>query len=106
MDITSGSAAFEPGTWNRRQPCPLLTIITTYHIHQTYILNSMTEKKRIQKGLASHGRNAYQAAKNNSYAFIAIGNSIYQVSADGSRQKVDTLAGKSRVKVSKKKFSI
>jgi hypothetical protein len=66
----------------------------------------MTEKKKIQKGLATHGRNAYQAAKNNSYAFIAIGNSIYQVSADGSRRKVDSLAGKSRVKVSKKKFSI
>lgn len=66
----------------------------------------MTEKKKIQKCLATHGRNAYQTAKNNSYAFIAIGNSIYQVSADGSRRKVDSLAGKSRVKVSKKKFSI
>ena len=48
----------------------------------------MTEVKRIQKGLAREGRSAYNNAKKNSNAFIAMGNSIYRMSADGSREKV------------------
>lgn len=65
----------------------------------------MTEVKRIQKGLARNGRSAYKKAKANSYAFIAVGNSIYRMSADGSREKVGDLTS-TRVKAKRKKFAI
>jgi len=65
----------------------------------------MTEIKRIQKGLAREGRSAYNNAKKNSNAFIAMGNSIYRMSADGSREKVSNLPS-TRVKAKCKKFVI
>ena len=65
----------------------------------------MTEIKRIQKGLAREGRTAYNRAKEDSYAFIAVGNSIYRMSIDGSREKVSDLAS-TRVKAKCKKFAL
>jgi hypothetical protein len=65
----------------------------------------MTEIKRIQKGLAREGRSAYNKAKKSSTAFIAVGNSIYRMSADGSREKVSNLAS-TRVKAKCKKFAL
>lgn len=49
---------------------------------------AMTEIKKIQRGLAQDGRQAYQEAKSNNNAFILIGNSIYRIGADGSREMV------------------
>lgn len=65
----------------------------------------MTEIKKIKKGLAREGRAAYNKAKENSYAFIAVGNSIYRMSADGTRKKVSNLSS-IRVKAKCKKFAI
>ena len=65
----------------------------------------MTEIKRIQKSLAREGRSAYNNAKKNSNAFITVGNSIYRMSADGSREKVSDLSS-TRVKAKCKKFVI
>ncbi len=65
----------------------------------------MTEIKKIQKGLARDGRLAYNNAKKNSYAFITVGNSIYRISADGTREKVSDLSS-TRVKAKRKKFVI
>jgi hypothetical protein len=65
----------------------------------------MTDIKRIQEGLAREGRAAYKKAKEHNYAFIAVGNSIYRVSADGSREKISTLSS-TRVKAKCKKFAI
>lgn len=65
----------------------------------------MTEIKRIQKGLARKGRSAYNHAKKNSYAFITVGNSIYRMSADGSKEKVYNLTT-TRVKAKCKEFTI
>ena len=65
----------------------------------------MTEVKRIQEGLAREGRSAYNKAKKNSNAFIAVGNSIYRMSADGSREKISNLPS-TRVKARCKKFVI
>ncbi len=65
----------------------------------------MTEIKRIQEGLAREGRSAYNHAKKNSHAFIAVGNSIYRMSADGSREKIGDISS-TRVKARCKKFTI
>ena len=65
----------------------------------------MTEVKRIQKRLARNGRVAYKEAKTNDNAFIIVGNSIYRMSADGSRDKVEVLST-TRVKTKQKKFVI
>lgn len=65
----------------------------------------MIEKKKIRKGLALKGRNAYLDAKKNGYAFIAIGNSIYKMSADGTKEKVEELMS-TRVKTKQKRFSL
>lgn len=65
----------------------------------------MTEIKRIRRGLAREGRSAYNLAKRNSYAFIAVGNSIYRMSADGSREKVCNLKA-TKVKAKCKEFTI
>ena len=65
----------------------------------------MTEVKRIQKRLARNGRVAYKAAKSSDSAFIVMGNSIYRMSADGSKDKVEVLAS-TRVKTKQKKFVI
>lgn len=65
----------------------------------------MTEVKRIQKGIAREGRTAYNNAKKNSNAFITLGNSIYRMSADGSREKVSSITS-TRVKVKCKKFAL
>lgn len=65
----------------------------------------MIEKKKIRKGLALKGRDAYHDAKKNGYAFIAIGNSIYRMSADGTREKVEELIS-TRVKTKRKRFSL
>lgn len=65
----------------------------------------MTEIKKIQKGLAREGRSAYNKAKKNSHAFITVGNCIYRMSADGSREKVSDLPS-TRVKAKCKKFVI
>ena len=60
----------------------------------------MTEVKRIQKR-----RVAYKAAKSTDNAFIVMGNSIYRMSADGTKEKVEVLAS-TRVKTKQKKFVI
>ena len=65
----------------------------------------MTEIKRIQKRLARDGRVAYKTAKSSDNAFIVVGNSIYRMSADGSRDKVEVLST-TRVKTKQKKFVI
>ena len=65
----------------------------------------MTEIKKIQRGLAQDGRQAYQEAKSNNNAFILIGNSIYRIGADGSREMVKTLPS-TKVKAKKKKYTI
>lgn len=65
----------------------------------------MTEVKRIQKRLARNGRDAYKMAKSSDNAFIVVGNSIYRMSADGSRDKVEVLST-TRVKTKQKKFVI
>ncbi len=63
----------------------------------------MTELKKIQVVLTKNGRKAYQKAKNENSAYITIGNSIFRVLADGSREKVETLS-QTRVKTKQKKF--
>lgn len=63
----------------------------------------MKEVKRIKTSLSRKGRVAYNNAKKNSYAFIAVGNSIYRMSADGSREKVSDISS-TRVKAKCKKF--
>lgn len=65
----------------------------------------MTEINRIKKGLARDGRSAYKIAKENNCAFIVIGNSIYRMSSDGTREKVNELST-TRVRVKSKKFVI
>ena len=65
----------------------------------------MTEVKRIQKRLARNGRVAYKAAKSTDNAFIVMGNSIYRMSADGTKEKVEVLTS-TRVKTKQKKFVI
>lgn len=65
----------------------------------------MTETDRINKRLARNGRIAYKEAKSNDKAFIVIGNSIYRMSADGTKCKVADLST-TRVKVKQKKFEI
>lgn len=65
----------------------------------------MTEIKRIEKGIARNGRAAYKKARENGNAFIMVGNAIFRVSADGSREKVNELSS-TRVKAKVKKFSI
>jgi len=65
----------------------------------------MTEVKRIKRGLAREGRSAYNRAKENNYAFIAVGNSIYRMSSDGSKEKISDISS-TRVKAKCKKFSI
>ena len=65
----------------------------------------MTETNRIKNRLAQEGRVAYETAKSNDNAFIAIGNSIYRMSADGAKFKVGELST-TRVKAKQKKFVI
>lgn len=65
----------------------------------------MTEKKRIQSKLVKKGRIAYNVAKSENKAFIVMGNSIYRMLADGSKEKVEELSS-TRVKVRQKKFVI
>jgi len=65
----------------------------------------MTEVKRIQERLARNGRVAYKVAKSSDNAFIVMGNSIYRMSADGSKDKVEVLST-TRVKMKQKKFVI
>ena len=65
----------------------------------------MTEQKKIQRGLAQKGRQAYQEAKSSSNAFILIGNSIYRVSSDGSKEVVQSLPT-TRVKAKQKKYTL
>lgn len=65
----------------------------------------MTEVKRIQKRLARNGRVAYKVAKSSDNAFIVMGNTIYRMSADGSKDKVEILST-TRVKTKQKKFII
>lgn len=65
----------------------------------------MTEVKRIKRGLAREGRSAYNRAKENSYAFIAVGNSICRMLADGTKEKISDISS-TRVKAKCKKFSI
>ena len=65
----------------------------------------MTEVKRIKRGLAREGRSAYNRAKEKNYAFIAVGNSIYRMSSDGSKEKISDISS-TRVKAKCKKFSI
>lgn len=65
----------------------------------------MTEVKRIQKALSREGRTAYNRAKENSYAFIAVGNSIYRMLADGTKEKISDISS-TRVKAKCKNFSI
>lgn len=55
--------------------------------------------------MARNGRVAYKEAKTNDNAFIIVGNSIYRMSADGSRDKVEVLST-TRVKTKQKKFVI
>ena len=69
------------------------------------IKSGMTEIKKIQKGLAREGRTAYKKAKENSFAFIAVGNSIYRMASDGTREKISDLSS-IRVKAKRKKFVI
>jgi hypothetical protein len=64
----------------------------------------MTEVKRIQKALSREGRTAYNRAKENSSAFIAVGNSIYRMSADGTKEKISDISS-TRVKAKCKNFS-
>lgn len=66
---------------------------------------NMSETKRINKRLAQEGRIAYKNAKSQDNAFIVIGNSIYRMSADGTRRKIDDLST-TRVKARQKKFVI
>lgn len=65
----------------------------------------MTEANRINKRLARDGRVAYNKAKSTDKAFIAIGNSIYRMSADGVKHKVGDLYT-TRVKATQKTFVI
>lgn len=65
----------------------------------------MTEADRINKRLARTGRTAYKNAKSKDNAFIVIGNSIYRMSADGTKCKVEDLQT-TRVKAKQKKFEI
>lgn len=65
----------------------------------------MTEIQKIQRALAEDGRQAYQEAKSNNNAFILIGNSIYRINADGSREKIETLP-QTKVRVKRKKYAI
>ena len=65
----------------------------------------MTEKKRIKLKLESDGRNAYNKAKSGDNAFILMGNSIYRMSADGSKEKIVVLTS-TKVKAKQKKFTI
>lgn len=65
----------------------------------------MTETEKINKRLAQHGRTAYKKAKSQDNAFIVIGNSIYRMSADGEKRKVEDLPT-TRVKAKLKKFEI
>ncbi|TGX80965.1 hypothetical protein E5358_11330 [Palleniella muris] len=65
----------------------------------------MTETEIINKRLARYGRNAYNRAKSEDKAFIIIGNSIYRMSADGSKHKVEELPT-TRVKAKQKNFII
>lgn len=48
----------------------------------------MTEIKKIQKGLAREGRTAYKKAKENSSAFIAVGNSIYRFGVKKNKGRI------------------
>jgi|GEM_PF-1864359 len=64
----------------------------------------MTEQKRILQGLSKEGKNAYNKAKQNNNAYILIGNSIYRILADGTREKVETLSESARVRVKQRKF--
>jgi len=66
----------------------------------------MTEKNKIQKGLSVDGRKAYDKAKRENNAYIVIGNSIYLVKADGSREKIEALPNQTRVKVTERKFTL
>lgn len=65
----------------------------------------MTEIQKIQRALAEDGRQAYQEAKSNNNAYILIGNSIYRINADGSREKIKTLP-QTKVRVKKKQYTI
>lgn len=65
----------------------------------------MTEVKRILEGLDREGRKAYNRAKKNSYAFITVGNSIYRMSADGSKVKISDISS-TKVKAKCKKFAL
>lgn len=65
----------------------------------------MTETDIINKKLAKNGRTAYKKAKSEDRAFIAIGNSIYRMSADGTKVKVRELQT-TRVKAIQKSFVI
>lgn len=66
---------------------------------------NMTETERINKRLARDGRVAYKKAKSKDKAFIVIGNSIYRMSADGAKYKVEDLST-TRVRVKQKTFEI
>ncbi len=63
----------------------------------------MTEINKIRRGLSRNGREAYKHAKENGNAFIIMGNSIYQILADGSRKKLHELST-TRVKAKQKSF--
>ena len=65
----------------------------------------MTEKKRIQSKLEKKGRVAYNVAKSKNKAFIVMGNSIYRMLADGSKEKVEKIPS-TRVKVRQKRIVI
>lgn len=65
----------------------------------------MKDIKIINGRLAKSGRTAYKNAKSKSKAFITIGNSIYQISADGKRDKIGDLTS-TRVRVTQKTFVI
>lgn len=65
----------------------------------------MTETKFINGRLAKNGRIAYKNAKSKNKAFITIGNSIYHISADGTREKIGDLTS-TRVKATQKTFVI
>ena len=66
---------------------------------------NMTEAKRIKTRLEQKGRVAYRTAKRNDNAYIVMGNSIYRMSADGERHKVEELST-TRVKAKQKRFVI
>lgn len=65
----------------------------------------MKEAERIKVRLAQDGRVAYKKAKSENCAFIVVGNSIYRMLADGSKQKVKELST-TRVKTKQKEFVI